>query len=151
MKFDHKPVLFPETIDSLQIRPDGLYIDGTAGGGGHSEAILQRLTTGKLLSIDQDPDAVKAAGERLGKYQNSIVVRGNFCRMDQLAREQGMERVDGILLDIGVSSYQLDTPERGFSYHHDAPLDMRMSQEGQTAGDLVNSLSLKELAGIIFR
>ncbi len=151
MKFDHKPVLFPETIDSLQIRPDGLYIDGTAGGGGHSEAILQRLATGKLLSIDQDPDAVKAAGERLRKYPNSIVVRGNFCRMDQLAREQGMERVDGVLLDIGVSSYQLDTPERGFSYHHDAPLDMRMSQEGQTAGDLVNSLSQKELAGIIFR
>ncbi len=151
MEFDHKPVLFPETIDSLQIRPDGLYIDGTAGGGGHSEAILQRLTTGKLLSIDQDPDAVKAAGERLKKYPNSVVVRGNFCRMDQLARKQGMEQVDGILLDIGVSSYQLDTPERGFSYHHDAPLDMRMSQEGQTAGDLVNSLSQKELAGIIFR
>lgn len=151
MEFNHKPVLFRETIDSLNISPDGLYIDGTAGGGGHSEAILQRLRKGRLLSIDQDPDAVRAAGERLKAYPNSTVVRGNFCRMDELARENGMEAVDGILLDIGVSSYQLDTGSRGFSYHFDAPLDMRMSQEGQTAGDLVNSLSQKELAGIIFR
>ncbi len=151
MKFEHKPVLFQETIDSLNIRPDGLYIDGTMGGGGHSEAILQRLGTGKLLSIDQDPDAFQAAGERLGKYSNSIRVRDNFCEMDRLARENGMEAVDGVLLDIGVSSYQLDTPERGFSYHHDAPLDMRMSREGRTAADLVNTLSQQELSQIIFR
>jgi len=151
MEFNHKPVLFRETIESLQIRPDGLYIDGTMGGGGHSEAILQKLSTGKLLSIDQDPDAIRAAGERLQKYPNSIIAKGNFCRMDSLAGEHGISAVDGILLDIGVSSYQLDTPERGFSYHNDAPLDMRMSREGITAGELVNSLSQQELANIIFR
>ncbi|WP_369298016.1 16S rRNA (cytosine(1402)-N(4))-methyltransferase RsmH [uncultured Neglectibacter sp.] len=151
MEFYHKPVLFQETIDSLNIRPDGLYIDGTMGGGGHSEAILRRLTTGTLLSIDQDPDAIKAAGERLKPYPNSRIVQGNFCRMDKLARRQGMDMVDGILLDIGVSSYQLDAPERGFSYHNDAPLDMRMSREGVSARDLVNTLSQKELASIIFR
>ncbi len=151
MEFKHTPVLFRETIDSLQIRPDGLYIDGTMGGGGHSEAILQRLSTGKLLSIDQDPDAVEAAGKRLAKYPNSIIAKGNFCQMDSMARERGINAVDGILLDIGVSSYQLDTPERGFSYHNDAPLDMRMSREGVTAGELVNGLSQRELAGIIFR
>lgn len=151
MEFNHKPVLFRETIDSLAINPEGTYLDGTMGGGGHSEAILQRLTTGRLLSIDQDPDAIKAAGERLEKYPNSIIAQGNFSRMDILAREQGIERVDGILLDIGVSSYQLDTPERGFSYHHDAPLDMRMSQKGTSAGDLVNNLSQQELRDIILR
>lgn len=151
MEFNHKPVLFQETIDSLAIRPGGVYIDGTMGGGGHSEAILQRLGEGRLLSIDQDPDAIRAAGERLKRYPGSVIARGNFCRMDELAREQGIEAADGILLDIGVSSYQLDTPERGFSYHHDAPLDMRMSQEGVSAGDLINNLSQKELADIIYR
>lgn len=151
MEFNHKPVLFNETIESLNIQPDGVYIDGTMGGGGHSEAIVSRLTTGKLLSIDQDPDAIKAAGERLSKYSNSIIARGNFCNMDSIAREHGITEVDGILLDIGVSSYQLDTPERGFSYHNDAPLDMRMSQEGVTAEELVNTLSQQELAGIIFK
>ena len=134
MEFNHKPVLFTETIESLAIRPEGVYIDGTMGGGGHSEAILQRLTSGKLLSIDQDPDAIEAAGRRLSHYPNSLITS-----------------VDGILLDIGVSSYQLDTPERGFSYHSEAPLDMRMSKEGPTAGDLVNTLSQQELAGIIYR
>lgn len=151
MEFHHKPVLFEETISSLAIRPEGLYIDGTMGGGGHSEAILQRLTTGKLLSIDQDPDAIKAAGERLQRYPQSIRVRGNFAQMKEIAQSQGMDAVDGVLLDIGVSSYQLDTPERGFSYHHDAPLDMRMSQEGPSARDLVNTLGEQELAEIIFR
>lgn len=151
MDFHHKPVLFEETISSLAIRPEGLYIDGTMGGGGHSEAILQRLTTGKLLSIDQDPDAIKAAGERLQRYPQSIRVRGNFAQMKEIAQSQGMNAVDGVLLDIGVSSYQLDTPERGFSYHHDAPLDMRMSQEGPSARDLVNTLGEQELAEIIFR
>lgn len=151
MNFSHKPVLFRETIESLQIRPGGLYIDGTLGGGGHSEAILQRLTTGRLLSIDQDPDAIQAAGERLRSYPNSVIVQSNFCNMDKLALEQGMEAVDGVLLDIGVSSYQLDTPERGFSYHNDAPLDMRMSREGPTAAELVNTLPQQELANIIFR
>ena len=151
MEFHHKPVLFEETIDSLAIRPEGLYIDGTMGGGGHSEAILQRLTTGRLLSIDQDPDAMKAAGERLGKYHQSLRVQGNFAQMGEIARENGMDAVDGVLLDIGVSSYQLDTPERGFSYHHDAPLDMRMSQQGPSARDLVNNLGEQELSTIIFQ
>lgn len=114
MEFHHKPVLFEETIESLAIRPEGIYIDGTMGGGGHSEAILQRLTTGKLLSIDQDPDAIVAAGERLKKYPQSIRVRGNFSQMEEIAQTQGIDSVDGVLLDIGVSSYQLDTPERGF-------------------------------------
>ncbi len=149
--FSHRPVLFQETIDSLEIRPDGRYIDGTLGGGGHSEAILQRLTTGTLLSIDQDPDAIAAAGKRLERYPNSRIVQGNFCRMDEIAKEAGISAVDGVLLDIGVSSYQLDTPERGFSYHHDAPLDMRMSKAGRTAGELVNGLSQQELASILFR
>ena len=151
MEFHHKPVLFEETICSLAIRPEGTYIDGTMGGGGHSEAILQRLTTGTLLSIDQDPDAIRAAGERLKQYPQSIRVRGNFAQMGEIAKAQGIEAVDGVLLDIGVSSYQLDTPERGFSYHHDAPLDMRMSQEGPSARDLVNTLDERELADIIFR
>ena len=151
MEFHHKPVLFEETIDSLAIRPEGLYIDGTMGGGGHSEAILQRLTTGRLLSIDQDPDAIQAAGQRLSRYPQTIRVQGNFSSMKEIAHAQGWEQVDGVLLDIGVSSYQLDAPERGFSYHHDAPLDMRMSQQGVSARDLVNGLSEQELADVIFR
>lgn len=151
MEYEHKPVLFRETIEALSISPDGDYIDGTMGGGGHSQAILERLTTGRLLSIDQDPDAIKAAGERLKRFPNSIIVQGNFSRMDKLALEQGIGSVNGILLDVGVSSYQLDTPERGFSYHSNAPLDMRMSQEGTSARDLVNTLSQKELADILFR
>ncbi|HIY28844.1 MAG TPA: 16S rRNA (cytosine(1402)-N(4))-methyltransferase RsmH [Firmicutes bacterium] len=149
--FVHKPVLFQETIDSLAIRPEGTYIDGTAGGGGHSEAILQRLTTGRLLSIDQDPDAIAACTERLSRYPGSVIRRGNFSQMGEIAAGCGIREVDGVLLDIGVSSYQLDTPERGFSYHADAPLDMRMSQEGPTAADLVNTLSWQKLAEIISR
>ncbi len=151
MEFQHKPVLFDEAIAALNIKPDGVYIDGTLGGGGHSEAVAQRLTTGRLLSIDRDPDALAAAGERLQRYPQAQIIRGNFADMDVLAREQGIDRVDGILLDIGVSSHQLDDPSRGFSYHHDAPLDMRMSQEGPTAADLVNTLSQSELAQILFR
>ena len=151
MEFHHKPVLFEETIEALAIRSDGCYIDGTAGGGGHSEAIAKRLTTGRLLSIDQDPDAVAAVTRRLANYTCSTVVRGEFSNMDSIANTCGMGAVDGILLDIGVSSHQLDTPERGFSYHSEAPLDMRMSQEGISARDLVNTLSWQELAQIISR
>ncbi len=151
MDFHHKPVLFAETIDALAIRPDGNYIDGTAGGGGHSEAILQRLTTGRLLSIDQDPDAIAAVRERLAKYPNSIVYHGEFSQMQTIAKACDMGPIHGILLDIGVSSHQLDTPERGFSYHEEAPLDMRMSQTGTSARDLVNQLSWQELAQIISR
>ena len=151
IQFVHKPVLFTETIDSLAIRPEGAYIDGTAGGGGHSEAILQHLNGGRLLSIDQDPDAIAACTARLSSYPGWMIRRGNFSNMDKLAASCGITQVDGVLLDIGVSSYQLDTPERGFSYHTDAPLDMRMSQEGPTAADLVNTLSWQQLADIIRR
>lgn len=149
MEFEHKPVLFEETIEALNIRPDGIYIDGTAGGGGHSRAIAERLTTGRLLSIDQDPDAIRAAGERLAEFPCAQVCRGNFSQMRTVAAEQGIREADGVLLDIGVSSHQLDTPERGFSYHYDAPLDMRMSQTGTSAKELVNTLSWQELAAII--
>lgn len=151
MEFYHKPVLFDETIESLDIRPDGIYIDGTAGGGGHSLAIAKRLTTGKLLAIDQDPDAVRAAGNRLKDYPCATVYHTNFSHMEEAARKFGMVPVDGVLLDIGVSSFQLDNPDRGFSYHSDAPLDMRMSREGISARDLVNSLSERELEEILRR
>ena len=149
MEFKHIPVLFNETIESLDIKPDGIYVDGTAGGGGHSEAILKHLTTGKLVSIDQDPDAIRTVTERLSRYPGSIIAKGNFASMRELCAEKGITEVDGVLLDIGVSSYQLDTPERGFSYHNDAPLDMRMSQEGTSAADLVNTLPWQKLAEII--
>lgn len=149
MEFKHIPVLFNETIESLDIKPEGIYVDGTAGGGGHSEAILKHLTTGKLVSIDQDPDAIRTVTERLSKYPGSIIAKGNFASMRELCAEKGITEVDGVLLDIGVSSYQLDTPERGFSYHNDAPLDMRMSQEGTSAADLVNTLPWQKLAEII--
>ena len=151
MDFQHIPVLFHETIDSLQIKPDGVYIDGTAGGGGHSQAILDRLTAGTLLSIDQDPDALAAVTRRFEGNPRSLVRRANVSEMARVAREAGIDRADGVLLDIGVSSYQLDTPERGFSYHTDAPLDMRMSQEGPTAADLLRTLSAKEIASILSR
>lgn len=151
MKFQHKPVLFDETIKSLDIQPNGIYIDGTAGGGGHSQAIADKLTTGKLLSIDQDPDAIKAVTERLKDYKCSVVYHANFSDMDEVATSLNLTPVDGVLLDIGVSSYQLDNPERGFSYHNDAPLDMRMSKQGVSARDLVNQLTWQELAQIISR
>ena len=146
----HRPVLLDETLAALDIRPDSVYLDGTAGGGGHSKAIASRLTTGRLIALDQDPDAVREASRRLEGLP-AVVVRSNFTAMDQVLEELGVKAVDGILLDIGVSSHQLDAPERGFSYHHDAPLDMRMSQSGSTAADLVNSLSAEELADIFFR
>lgn len=149
MEFQHIPVLFQETIDSLAIKPDGRYIDGTAGGGGHSQAILDRLESGKLLSIDRDPDAIAACTARFAGNPHSLVRRGNFSQLLEIAREADLLPVDGVLLDIGVSSHQLDDPARGFSFHHDAPLDMRMSQEGPSARDLVNTLSWQELAGIL--
>lgn len=147
----HLPVLLRETIQGLAIKPDGVYVDGTAGGGGHSEAIAKLLTTGKLISIDQDPDAIETVTKRLSPYRCVTVCRANFSQMAEVVRELGVDKVDGVLMDIGVSSHQLDTPERGFSYHSDAPLDMRMSQEGPSARDLVNNLSWQELAGIFSR
>lgn len=150
MEFIHKPVLFDEAINALNIRPNGIYFDGTSGGGGHSGAIASRLTTGRLISVDQDPDAIEILHERLGKYPCVTVVKSNFCMIKQVLIEQSISKVDGILLDLGVSSHQLDEGERGFSYKKDAPLDMRMSQEGTTAADLVNNLSEQELSRIIF-
>ena len=152
MEFHHTSVLLEETIDALQIRPDGIYVDGTAGGGGHSSQIARRLTTGRLIALDKDPDAVAAASARLAPYgERAQVVQRDFAQMAQVLAERGIARVDGILLDLGVSSHQLDTPERGFSYQHDAPLDMRMSQKGLSARDLVNTLDEKGLAEIIRR
>lgn len=152
MNFSHKPVLLEETIDALNIKPDGIYVDGTAGGGGHSSEILKRLSpNGRLISIDQDPDAIEAVTERLKDYKNSIICKGNFSDVVSIVNGLGIESIDGIMLDIGVSSRQLDTPERGFSFHYDAPLDMRMSQSGASAYDLVNQLSYEQLVKIISR
>lgn len=150
MEFKHISVLLNECIDALNIKPDGIYIDGTAGGAGHSKEIAKRLEAGLLLSLDQDPDAVKIATERL-KGMRAQVIESNFKFMDDVAHKQGFDGVDGILLDLGVSSYQLDTAERGFSYHKDAPLDMRMSQSGISAEDIVNTFTAKELSDIFFR
>ena len=149
MEFNHLPVLLDETIRGLDIKPDGTYVDGTVGGGGHSIEIARRLGTGLLIAIDRDPDAIKAAGERLYGL-NAKLVRSNYCEVDSVLRSLGIEKIDGMLLDLGVSSYQLDTRERGFSYHGDAPLDMRMSREGLSARDVVNSYSYEDLSRIIF-
>lgn len=150
MEFNHISVLLKETIDSLNIKPDGIYVDGTVGGAGHSFEIAKRLTSGQLICLDQDPDAVKVATERL-KGLPAQVIQSNFSLMTQVLNELGIEKVDGILLDLGVSSYQLDTADRGFSYHKDARLDMRMSQSGISAEDIVNDFSETELADIFFR
>lgn len=146
----HIPVLLNETIEALNIHPEGLYLDGTAGGGGHSFAIVSRLSTGRLVSLDQDPDAVKEASARLAGLP-ATVVRANFVEMANVLRELNISAVDGILMDIGVSSHQLDTAERGFSYHAEAPLDMRMSQSGVSAADLLRNLDEQQLADIFFR
>lgn len=150
MEFKHISVLLNECIESLNIKPDGIYIDGTVGGAGHSKEIAKRLKNGLLLGFDQDPDAIQVASERLNGLPARLV-NCNFALMDTVAREQGIEGVDGILLDLGVSSYQLDTAERGFSYHKEAPLDMRMSKNGISAKDIVNSFSVKELSDIFIR
>lgn len=150
MEFKHISVLLYETVDSLNIKPDGIYVDGTAGGAGHSTEIAKRLNGGRLIALDRDPEAVAVATERLKDYP-ATVVQSNFKDMDKALKELGIEQVDGIMLDLGVSSYQLDNGERGFSYHKDAPLDMRMSSSGTTAADLVNNLSAAQLADIFFR
>lgn len=150
ISFSHISVLLAECIEGLDIKPDGIYIDGTCGGAGHSCEIAKRLTSGgRLIGIDRDPDAIKAATARLAPY-NAKVLHGNYSEIESLAHSEGVEKVDGVLLDLGVSSHQLDTLERGFSYHGDAPLDMRMSQEGATAADLVNTLPHEELSRIMF-
>ncbi|MCI8648525.1 MAG: 16S rRNA (cytosine(1402)-N(4))-methyltransferase RsmH [Anaerotruncus sp.] len=148
LEFKHISVLLEECLDGLNIRPDGIYVDGTAGGAGHSRAIASRLTTGRLLALDKDPDAVQTATERLRPYPQAQVVQSDFSLLCGVLDQQGVALVDGILLDLGVSSFQLDTPERGFSYMHDAPLDMRMSKTGLSAYDVVNTYDFKALCRI---
>ena len=134
----------------LDIKPDGIYVDGTAGGGGHSAEILSRLSeNGRLYSIDRDPDAIETVTKRFEGDKRSVVLHGEFADMKELLQREGVYKVDGVILDLGVSSHQLDTAERGFSFHEDAPLDMRMSQQGVTAADLVNTLDFKELCRIL--
>ena len=149
MEFKHIPVLLSECIEGLDIKPDGIYCDGTAGGAGHSREIAKRLTTGRLISVDRDPEAVAVATERLAGLP-AQVVRGNYSELDEIFARLGISGADGILMDLGVSSYQLDNAERGFSYHTDAPLDMRMSSEGLSARDVVNGYDERALAKIIF-
>ena len=150
MEFKHISVLLNETIEALNINPNGIYVDGTVGGAGHSGEIAKRLNGGRLICLDQDPDAVAVATERL-KGLPATVVKSNFADMDTALEQLGISGVDGILLDLGVSSYQLDTAERGFSFHKDAPLDMRMSKSGISAEDIVNDFSETELSDIFFR
>ena len=152
MTFEHKSVLLHETVDSLNIRPDGIYVDGTLGGGGHASLVCSRLgENGRLIGIDQDADAIAAATERLKPYGGRVtIVRNNYENIDTVLAELGIPGVDGIYLDLGVSSYQLDTAERGFTYREDAPLDMRMDQRNaETAADIVNGYSEMELYRII--
>ncbi len=152
MEFAHVSVLLKETIEQLNIRPDGIYVDGTLGGGGHAFEVCKRLSDrGRFIGIDQDADAIVAAGERLKEFGDRVtIVRSNYCNMRQELQKLGIDRVDGILLDLGVSSYQLDTAARGFTYREDAPLDMRMDQRRkQTARDIVNGYSEAELYRVI--
>ena len=148
MEFSHIPVLLQPCLDGLAIDSTGIYLDGTAGGAGHSREIAKRLTTGRLIALDQDPDAVATATERL-KGLPALVVRANFRQAAAVLDDLGIEKINGALLDLGVSSHQLDEASRGFSYHADAPLDMRMSQQGPTAADLLNSLPREEIARIL--
>lgn len=148
MEFSHIPVLLQPCLDGLAIDPTGIYLDGTAGGAGHSREIAKHLTTGRLIALDQDPDAVATAAERL-KGLPALVVRANFRQAAEVLEDLGIPQINGALLDLGVSSHQLDEAARGFSYHADAPLDMRMSQQGPTAADLVNTLPREELARIL--
>ena len=151
-EFKHYSVLLDECIEGLDIDPDGIYVDGTAGGGGHSFAIASRLTTGKLIAIDQDEAAIAAAGKRLAPLgERTMVVRSNFCEVAKVCRELGIDEIDGLLLDLGVSSYQLDTPERGFSYNSDAPLDMRMDKRRSlSAYEVVNGYSEEKIKKILY-
>ncbi len=151
-EFYHVSVLLNECLDGLNIKPDGIYVDGTLGGAGHSSQIVKRLTTGRLIGIDRDPVALQAAGERLKPYSDRVtLVHSNFCEIDSILRDLDIDGVDGILLDLGVSSPQLDDGQRGFSYMVDAPLDMRMNNGDRlTAEEIVNSWSYEELRRILF-
>lgn len=151
MEFNHYSVLLAETIEQLHIKPDGIYVDGTLGGGGHAYQVCSRLTTGHFYGIDQDDAAIAAAGERLAPFGDKVtILRNNYCNMRTALAAEGVTGVDGIVLDLGVSSYQLDTEERGFSYRYDAPLDMRMDRrQTLTARDIVNNYSENDLYRII--
>ena len=152
MEFKHKSVLLEETIEGLRVKPDGIYVDGTLGGAGHAREVCQRLSAkGRFIGIDQDQDAIVAASERLAAYGDRVtIIRSNYCYMVNELKNLGIHQVDGILLDLGVSSYQLDNEERGFTYRADAPLDMRMDQrQSRTAADIINGYEEKELYRII--
>ena len=151
MNFNHKSVLLDEVIESLNIKPDGYYVDGTLGGAGHAVEVIKRLKGGRLIGIDQDADAIKAATERLIDYKNRvIIVRDNYVNIENILKREGIDKVDGIYVDLGVSSYQLDTADRGFTYRFDAPLDMRMDDRNELkASDIVNNYSEAELFHII--
>ena len=152
MEFRHKSVLLEETIEGLNVKPDGIYVDGTLGGAGHAVEVCSRLSAkGRFIGIDQDQDPIVAASERLAAYEDRVtIIRSNYCYMVNELRNLGIHQVDGILLDLGVSSYQLDNEERGFTYRVDAPLDMRMDQrQTRTAADIINGYEEKELYRII--
>ena len=151
--FSHVPVMLREVISGLEIDPHGIYVDGTAGGGGHSEAIASKLEDGRLIAIDRDPDAVNAASARLSRFGDRVtVVKSNFTRIREVLSDLGIDKINGFLLDLGVSSYQLDTPERGFSYMHDAPLSMKMDDDGGAdAFFVVNNYGKDELADVLYR
>ena len=152
MEFKHKSVLLEETIEGLDIKPDGIYVDGTLGGAGHAGEVCRKLSAkGRFIGIDQDQDAIIAASERLAPYKQATIIRSNYCYMVQELAARGIYKVDGILLDLGVSSYQLDNEERGFTYRVDAPLDMRMDESASyTARELVNTVSYEELKRILY-
>ncbi|WRS27630.1 16S rRNA (cytosine(1402)-N(4))-methyltransferase RsmH [Oscillospiraceae bacterium MB08-C2-2] len=150
LEFEHISVLLHECVEGLNIRPGKIYMDLTAGGGGHSSAIARELTGGgRLIAVDKDPDAIRAAGEKLAPYPAAQVVQGDFGDFDRILDQLEITAVDGVLMDLGVSSHQLDVAERGFSYHQDAPLDMRMSQQGPGARELVNTADVLELERIL--
>ena len=152
LKFSHRSVLLDECIEGLNIKPDGVYIDGTAGGGGHSFEIARRLVGGRLICIDQDSAAIEAASKKLAPFSDKVtIVRNNFSHVREVCEELGVDKIDGMLLDLGVSSYQLDTAERGFSYNADAPLDMRMDGRASLNAEMVvNTYSAEELRRILF-
>ena len=152
MEFSHYSVMLKECIDALDIKPNGIYVDCTAGGGGHSEAILERLDGGRLISLDQDDEAIETCKKRLARFgERSIIVKSNFSELERVLNELEIVHIDGVLMDLGVSSHQLDTPSRGFSYNSDAELDMRMNPRSPfSAYDVVNTYSEQELKKIIF-
>lgn len=150
MEFNHISVLLEESVNALDIKPDGIYVDCTAGGGGHSAEVLNKLSEkGRMILFDRDPDAIETVTNRFKDDNRVTIIHSNFSEIKKVLAELGLNGVDGIIADLGVSSHQLDTAERGFSFHYDAPLDMRMSQQGTTAEEIVNSYSQKELFNVI--